>query len=52
MTGLAHLGDEFLEILVGFSKRILSFQLSAKRDLQKFGGREVALLELIMKVIG
>ncbi|MDX2380190.1 MAG: hypothetical protein QNM02_10595 [Acidimicrobiia bacterium] len=52
LTGLADLGDEFVEILLRFGKRILSFQLGAKRDLEKLGGREVALLELIMEVIG
>ncbi len=52
LTGLANLGDEFIEVLVRFSERILSFQLGTKRDLEKLRGWKVALLELIMEVIG
>ncbi len=52
LAGLADLGDEFIEVLVGFSERVLSFQLGTKRDLEKLRGWKVALLELIMEVIG
>jgi hypothetical protein len=52
LTGLADIGGEFLEVCVGFSERILALQFGAKCDLQKFGSREIALLQLLVKVFG
>lgn len=51
-AGLADLGGEFFEVSVCFGKRVLAFQLGTKRDLQELRGREVALLELFVKIVG
>ena len=48
-SGFGDCNDERVDRRAGFRA---STQLGAKRDLEKLGGREVALLELIMQVIG
>jgi hypothetical protein len=52
LAGIAHLGDEFVEVSIRLSECILSFHLSTKRHLKKLGRREIALFELIMEVVG
>jgi len=52
LAGLSRLIGEFVEISVGFSEWVLSFQPGTKCDLEELQSWEVALPQLFMEVLG
>lgn len=54
LPGARHsdLGGEILEITGGLIERILTFEFGAECDLEEFGRRETAPLQLVVKVVG